>query len=719
MRGLTLLFIFPAWGLYAQELLVSVLNDSDIAICSDGETCVDFIQGENGGLSGPRRLLWGRDERVYAVSGNRDEVLRYDADGRFVDVFIEDGSGGLDGLADLALGPDGHWYAASSGTHSIPRFNGESGSFLDTFVAAESGGLQNPRALAFGPAGRLHVLSGANGNILSFDGGSGAYLGELLPAGSVQDPRWFDFGPDEFLYVTDFETSQVLRFDPKSGQLWDVFAQQGLLRPEGACFAGDGKLYVASFSNNQVRAYTPDGLLDASFFVPGGPVAVLCPPSQKWEPRARFVYPWVSNNEGFESILVAHNYSSVAAQVTLTARRAQGPAEVVTHIIPPGGFLKEQASQLFPILGNGAGYTVNLEASLPEIGGVWVTNNLTAASGRSPSQGVAVQIPMNPGQKSVRSGNHISFGFLPTTGGLTSAPVVVNLGEESTDVTLRFFDEDGNLLLEDEESLRDLPPLRPFAAVANSLLPAGSGDVFAIASSEGQPVTGVSFVFNGGGEPAIGNVTLVEQSFTPQGQKAAWLETNLVPMNSHDPEDEDFSDLQPLKAKLDGVRVLMLGEQTHGDGATFLAKTRLIKFLHQEMGFDVLAFESGLYDCHKAWQAYQAGVTPLQAFSQSVFAIWSQSAQVVPIVNYLADEFKREQGIDLRKDRQSLQRLREAAEKAKIELSSVAETEVNLPYVTADQNGPKHLQVKLSRAKLEQLVACTHKLADATAAAQP
>jgi molecular chaperone DnaK len=73
------------------------------------------------------------------------------------------------------------------------------------------------------------------------------------------------------------------------------------------------------------------------------------------------------------------------------------------------------------------------------------------------------------------------------------------------------------------------------------------------------------------------------------------------------------------------------------------------------------------------------------------------------IVNYVADEFKRENGIDLRTDRQALQRLREAAEKAKIELSSVMETEINLPFVTADANGPKHLQVKLSRAKFEQL----------------
>jgi molecular chaperone DnaK len=73
------------------------------------------------------------------------------------------------------------------------------------------------------------------------------------------------------------------------------------------------------------------------------------------------------------------------------------------------------------------------------------------------------------------------------------------------------------------------------------------------------------------------------------------------------------------------------------------------------------------------------------------------------IVNWAADEFKREQGIDLRGDRQALQRLREAAEKAKIELSSVMETELNLPYITADATGPKHLQVKLTRSKFEQM----------------
>jgi molecular chaperone DnaK len=74
------------------------------------------------------------------------------------------------------------------------------------------------------------------------------------------------------------------------------------------------------------------------------------------------------------------------------------------------------------------------------------------------------------------------------------------------------------------------------------------------------------------------------------------------------------------------------------------------------------------------------------------------------LVDFLADEFKKEQGIDLRKDRLALQRLKEAAEKAKIELSSQLQTEVNLPFITADASGPKHLTTKLTRAKLESLV---------------
>src|SRR5438270_2186031 len=73
-------------------------------------------------------------------------------------------------------------------------------------------------------------------------------------------------------------------------------------------------------------------------------------------------------------------------------------------------------------------------------------------------------------------------------------------------------------------------------------------------------------------------------------------------------------------------------------------------------------------------------------------------------MEWIVGEFKRDQGIELGKDRMALQRLKEAAEKAKIELSQVSETEINLPFVTADASGPKHLQLKLTRSKLEQLM---------------
>jgi molecular chaperone DnaK len=75
------------------------------------------------------------------------------------------------------------------------------------------------------------------------------------------------------------------------------------------------------------------------------------------------------------------------------------------------------------------------------------------------------------------------------------------------------------------------------------------------------------------------------------------------------------------------------------------------------------------------------------------------------IIDYLADEFKKDQGIDIRSDKMALQRLKEAAEKAKMELSTSMETDVNLPFITADASGPKHLNIKITRAKLEALIA--------------
>jgi erythromycin esterase len=120
----------------------------------------------------------------------------------------------------------------------------------------------------------------------------------------------------------------------------------------------------------------------------------------------------------------------------------------------------------------------------------------------------------------------------------------------------------------------------------------------------------------------------------PQLARMQWLAQHAVPIRSVDPDDGDFQDLEPLRAALQGVRVVMLGEQTHGDGTTFLAKARLIRFLHEQLGFDVLVFESGLYDCAKAQDRLAAGEAPRDAFARCVFRIWTASAQVQPVIDY-------------------------------------------------------------------------------------
>ncbi len=122
----------------------------------------------------------------------------------------------------------------------------------------------------------------------------------------------------------------------------------------------------------------------------------------------------------------------------------------------------------------------------------------------------------------------------------------------------------------------------------------------------------------------------------PADPRVAWLRDEAIPIRSLAPGDGDFSDLAPLRAVLAGARVVVLGEATHGDGNTFLAKSRLVRFLHQELGFDVLAFESGFYDCWKAWHRIEAGDDPAAALRQAVFRIWTQSVQVQPLIDHFA-----------------------------------------------------------------------------------
>ena len=123
----------------------------------------------------------------------------------------------------------------------------------------------------------------------------------------------------------------------------------------------------------------------------------------------------------------------------------------------------------------------------------------------------------------------------------------------------------------------------------------------------------------------------------PVEPSIAWLQANAHPIRSLALSDRDYSDLQPLKAAIGSSRIVLLGEQSHGDGATFLAKARLIAFLHQEMGFDVLAWESGLWDVRQVWQHVQAGEDVLTASRRGIFTIWTRSEQGLPTIDYVAE----------------------------------------------------------------------------------
>jgi erythromycin esterase len=120
-------------------------------------------------------------------------------------------------------------------------------------------------------------------------------------------------------------------------------------------------------------------------------------------------------------------------------------------------------------------------------------------------------------------------------------------------------------------------------------------------------------------------------------ERVASLAQNAVPIRSIEPLDEDFTDLEPLRDVMGSARVVLLGEQSHGDGATFLAKARLVRFLHQEMGFDVLAFESGFYECEVAGARMEAGEEADTAVRRCVFPVWAESAEFQPTVDYLEE----------------------------------------------------------------------------------
>ena len=123
--------------------------------------------------------------------------------------------------------------------------------------------------------------------------------------------------------------------------------------------------------------------------------------------------------------------------------------------------------------------------------------------------------------------------------------------------------------------------------------------------------------------------------------RVGWLKKNALTIRSIDPSDTEFSDLMPLKKAIGDARVVMLGEATHTDGNTYLAKGRLIKFLHEKMGFDVIAFESGFYDLSRAWQDIQAGEDVTKAGNTS------PNEEFRPIIEYIKGQSKSKNPLEI------------------------------------------------------------------------
>src|SRR5882757_9870444 len=124
-----------------------------------------------------------------------------------------------------------------------------------------------------------------------------------------------------------------------------------------------------------------------------------------------------------------------------------------------------------------------------------------------------------------------------------------------------------------------------------------------------------------------------------------FLKKYVSPVRSIDPADTDFSDLAGLKTAIGDARVVLLGEQTHGEGSTFLAKTRIIKFLHEKLGFEVLAFESGFYDCARIWENVKRGGGLSDEVIGSLFYMYATSRQMQPLFNYIQSGLRQDHSL--------------------------------------------------------------------------
>ena len=136
--------------------------------------------------------------------------------------------------------------------------------------------------------------------------------------------------------------------------------------------------------------------------------------------------------------------------------------------------------------------------------------------------------------------------------------------------------------------------------------------------------------------PALLYACLALSCSKPDPRRVDWLRGAAVPVRSLALADDGFSDLEPLGRAMQGARVVLLGEQSHGDGASFLAKSRLIRYLHERMGFDVLIWEAGFFECRQMDEALRRGARFTEA-PRCLFPLWSQSRQVQPLLDYVVE----------------------------------------------------------------------------------
>ncbi len=299
--------------------------------------------------------------------------------------------------------------------------------------------------------------------------------------------------------VGDLAADVTLEFVGPDGEVASTTTIEDLapLRP----FAAVVNTLVPNAQTNLMLRATSDTTLTGVAFVfnDASEPSIGNAVTQDAQSSGALVFPWVSNNSQFESIVVVNNLRQEDIEIVLTARRGNGEQSSVTRSVASEGFLESLASELFPDLGSGSGFAIEVETPDSSVFGAWVTNNLETISGRSPSQGNAILLPKVIGQQTQLVGPTLLLSYLPVVDGLTSAPVILNVGNEAADVQLYFYTQDGALVA--SETLSGTKPFQPFAAVANTWVETNS---YVIAQSQ-QPLTGVSFVFNSDSEPSIGN----------------------------------------------------------------------------------------------------------------------------------------------------------------------------------------------------------------------